>query len=46
MIDPEKVELIKEIERLDKFSTLIDLNKFTVAQLEFHIKKLKEKKNA
>lgn len=45
MIDPEKVELIKEIERLDKFSKLIDLEKFTVKQLEFHLKKLRETKH-
>jgi hypothetical protein len=44
MIDPIKIELMAEIERLDKFSKLIDLEKYTVEQLEFHVKKLKEKK--
>jgi hypothetical protein len=44
LIDPEKVEIIAEIERLDKYSTLIDLNKYSKEELQFHLKQLRRKR--
>jgi hypothetical protein len=44
MIDPEKVELIAEIERLDKYSTMIDLDKYSKEELQFHLTQLKKKR--
>jgi len=42
--DPEKIELIAEILRLDPLCEFIDLNKYTVAQLEKHISCIKQKR--
>ena len=45
VIDPKKKALIEELLKKDKLlSELeIDMNKFTIEQLEFHLKKLERK---
>jgi len=39
--DPEKIELIKEINQIDSFAKYQDLEFFSVEQLKFHLTKLK-----